>query len=499
LGSWEYDLATGELAWSDEVYRIFGLDPARSGFGLHALLERVHFEDRHRLQEAQRCLHAGEGDMDIEYRVMRADGQQRVVREIGTLLRDADGNPTVASGAIQDVTEQRAAQDGLRELAKRLEQSLMANRQVMEHSLDAICVLDANGRFLQVSDAAREIWGHAPNELVGRAWVDLVHPDDRGRALKVAADVTAGRPVRNLRIRCVNRAGKVVVTQWSLRWSPEERLSFAVARDVTALEEQERALRESEARMRNTVGSALDCIVVMSADGRILDFNPAAERTSGSRRAEVLGKDLGELLVPERLRDAHREGVANNLRGGRGRLIGQRVEMPALRADGSEILVELTVTRPAGVEPPVFTGFLRDVTEAHRARALEAGQRRILAGIASRQPLAESLEAITRLAEQQFPGSLSSVLLLDEAGEHLLTGAAPSLPREYSLAIHGAAIGPRAGSCGTAAWRGETVVVSDIATDPLWEDYRALAEQYGLAACWSVPVKSAEGKVLATF
>src|SRR5690606_10287190 len=178
---------------------------------------------------------------------------------------------------------------------------------------------------------------------------------------------------------------------------------------------------------------------------------------------------------------------------------GQRVEMPALRADGSEILVELTVTRPAGVEPPVFTGFLRDVTEAHRARALEAGQRRILAGIASRQPLAESLEAITRLAEQQFPGSLSSVLLLDEAGEHLLTGAAPSLPREYSLAIHGAAIGPRAGSCGTAAWRGETVVVSDIATDPLWEDYRALAEQYGLAACWSVPVKSAEGKVLATF
>ena len=499
LGSWEYDLSTGMLIWSEEVFRIFGLDHGRPGLGLQTLLERVHFEDRARLQEAQRRLHAGEGDLDVEYRVLRPDGQQRVVREIGTLMRDAEGQPTVATGAIQDVTEQRAAQDGLRELAKRLEESLVANRQVMEHSLDAICVLDANGRFLQVSDAAREIWGHAPNELVGRAWVDLVHPDDRGRALKVAADVTAGRPVRNLRIRCVNRAGKVVVTQWSLRWSPEERLSFAVARDVTALEEQERALRESEARMRNTVGSALDCIVVMSADGRILDFNPAAERTFGYRREEVLGKDLGELLVPERLRDAHREGVANNLRGGRGRLIGQRVEMPALRADGSEILVELTVTRPAGVEPPVFTGFLRDVTEAHRARALEAGQRRILAGIASRQPLAESLEAITRLAEQQFPGSLSSVLLLDEAGEHLLTGAAPSLPREYSLAIHGAAIGPRAGSCGTAAWRGETVVVSDIATDPLWEDYRALAEQYGLAACWSVPVKSAEGKVLATF
>ena len=499
LGSWEYDLATGELAWSDEVYRIFGLDPARSGFGLHALLERVHFEDRHRLQEAQRRLHAGEGDMDIEYRVMRADGQQRVVREIGTLLRDADGNPTVASGAIQDVTEQRAAQDGLRELAKRLEQSLMANRQVMEHSLDAICVLDANGRFLQVSDAAREIWGHAPNELVGRAWLDLVHPDDRGRALRVAAEVTSGKPVSDLRIRCVNREGQVLVTQWSLRWSLDNRLTFAVARDVTALERQERALRESEARMRSTVDSALDCIVVMSAEGLILDFNPAAERTFGYRREDVLGRELAELLVPERLREQHRQGLARLLEGGPARLIGQRVELPALRADGSEIIVELTITRPAGVEPPVFTSFMRDITDAHRARALEEGQHRILAGIASRRPLAESLEAITRLAEQQFPGSLSSVLLLDDAGVHLLTGAAPSLPEAYSQAIHGTAIGPKTGSCGTAAWRGEMVIVTDIQTDPLWEDYRQLAAASGLAACWSIPVKSAGGKVLATF
>ncbi|KAA2285405.1 PAS domain S-box protein [Arenimonas fontis] len=499
LGSWEYDLSSGELSWSDEVFRIFGMEPGQLRLGLPALLERVHFEDRARLQEAQRRLHAGEGDLDLEYRVLRPDGEQRVVREIGTLLRDADGNPAAATGAIQDVTEQRAAQDGLREMAKRLEHSLVVNRQVMEHSLDAICVLDANGRFQQVSHAAREIWGHGPNELIGRAWVDLVHPDDRGKALRAAAAVMAGNPASDLRIRCVHRSGVVRVTQWSLRWSPRDRMTFAVARDVTALEAQARALRESEARMRSTVESALDCIVTMSADGRILDFNPAAERTFGYRREEVLGRDLADLLAPERLRDGHRQGLATYLRERRGKLLGKRVELPALRADGSELLVELTIIRLPDADPPVFTSFMRDVTEARRARAMEQGQREILAGIASRRPLTESLEAVTRLAEQQFPGSLSSVLLLDEAGRHVLTGAAPSLPAAYNLAIHGAEIGPKAGSCGTAAWRGETVIVSDIMSDPLWEDYRDLAAAHGLRACWSVPVKSADGKVLATF
>jgi len=94
---------------------------------------------------------------------------------------------------------------------------------------------------------------------------------------------------------------------------------------------------------------------------------------------------------------------------------------------------------------------------------------------------------------------MGSVLLIDTTGSHLLTGAAPSLPAFYNEAIHGVTIGPTVGSCGTAAFTGKRVVVTDIQTDPLWSDYKALAAQAGLAACWSEPILSSNGRLLGTF
>jgi hypothetical protein len=94
---------------------------------------------------------------------------------------------------------------------------------------------------------------------------------------------------------------------------------------------------------------------------------------------------------------------------------------------------------------------------------------------------------------------LTSVLLLSPDGKHLTHGAAPSLPRPYVDAINGAEIGPSAGSCGTAAFRGEPVYVADIATDPLWADYRDLALSHGLRSCWSTPIPRSDGGVMGTF
>src|SRR5258707_502074 len=112
-------------------------------------------------------------------------------------------------------------------------------------------------------------------------------------------------------------------------------------------------------------------------------------------------------------------------------------------------------------------------------------------------PLFEILDSLCRLVEEQAKGVLASILLLD--GDRLRCGGAPSLPKAYTDAINGAVIGPSAGSCGTAAYRGEPVIVEDIATDPLWADYRDLALTHSLRACWSTPVFSSEGNVIATF
>ncbi len=139
------------------------------------------------------------------------------------------------------------------------------------------------------------------------------------------------------------------------------------------------------------------------------------------------------------------------------------------------------------------------VSGSHPLVELAVGQVRILELIASGSPLRTTLDALLVFLEQDLPEMLCSILLLDDEGACLRHGSAPSLPDAYSKAIDGSRVGPRAGSCGTAAHRGEQVVVADIETDPLWTDYRELARPHGLRACWSTPILSPEEGLLGTF
>ena len=137
--------------------------------------------------------------------------------------------------------------------------------------------------------------------------------------------------------------------------------------------------------------------------------------------------------------------------------------------------------------------------QPNKQAAFEEEQKRIRQMIDANAPLPEILRNLVLLIESQTPGMLCSVLLLSADGNHIEHGAAPSLPEQYVKAVNGAPIGPKHGSCGTAMYRGEPVVVTDIFSDPLWEDYRDLAAGTGLRACWSTPILSRRGKVLGSF
>jgi PAS domain S-box-containing protein len=127
------------------------------------------------------------------------------------------------------------------------------------------------------------------------------------------------------------------------------------------------ALVVSEARTKAIVDSALDCVVTIDSGGRIVEWNPAAERCFGRTAAEVVGREMAEVLIPFELRDAHREGLARYLLTGEPRMMGRRIETTALRADGTEFPVELAITRIDVPGEPVFTGHLRDITERREA------------------------------------------------------------------------------------------------------------------------------------
>lgn len=132
--------------------------------------------------------------------------------------------------------------------------------------------------------------------------------------------------------------------------------------------------------------------------------------------------------------------------------------------------------------------------------AMERAQERFTGMIASGVPLHETLTELVRTVEDLTPsGMLASVLVLDDEGRHLLHGAGPSLPDAYNAAINGIEIGPEVGSCGTAAFLDKTVSVFDIANNPLWANFKDLALQHGLRACWSTPIHGADGRVLGTF
>ena len=126
-------------------------------------------------------------------------------------------------------------------------------------------------------------------------------------------------------------------------------------------------------------------------------------------------------------------------------------------------------------------------------------QGRVLEMIATSAPLTDILERLTRLIESQLDGIKGSILLLDDDGQHLRHGAGPNLPAAYVQAIDGVQIGPHVGSCGTAAYRREPVIVADIQADPLWAGYQELAGLHGLRSCWSAPILTHEGTVLGTF
>ncbi|OXS16799.1 hypothetical protein CGX12_01695 [Zobellella denitrificans] len=245
---------------------------------------------------------------------------------------------------------------------------------------------------------------------------------------------------------------------------------------------QQRSRQESEllaGRLRNTLESMTEAFLVLDREHRITFANRRAERLLDTRSPAMPGQPLVAVFPQVRalLEQGGPEGEAELFYPRRECWLACRY----VRTDDGLALT------------------LQDCTERKRNEQSRLTEARALQMIYEGASLRAVLTQIVLGIEQVLPNTLASVLLLDEAGIHLQEGAAPSLPESYNRAVYGLAIGPRAGSCGTAMYRREAVIVEDIATDPLWADYKALALAHGLRACWSIPVLDGSGRVLASF
>jgi PAS domain S-box-containing protein len=168
-------------------------------------------------------------------------------------------------------------------------------------------------------------------------------------------------------------------------------------------------VRISEARKAAIVETALDCIISMDHEGRIIEFNPAAEAAFGRSRSEVIGKDMAETIIPPAFRAAHRQGLKHYLATAEGSVMDQRIELTGMRSDHSEFPVELAITRVTDVDPPLFTGFLRDITERKKIENSSAFLMEASATLSSSLNYEETFSAIALLAVK----SLSDWCLID--------------------------------------------------------------------------------------
>jgi len=257
-------------------------------------------------------------------------------------------------------------------------------------------------------------------------------------------------------------------------------------------------LRESENRYRTLFEGANDAILIMSGTN-VIECNKRALEMFGAKREQLVGisvSDISAEFQPDGkpTADEVRRRV-NAALDGRPQLFEWRHK----RLDGSPFDAEISLDLIEFKREMALQSIIRDITERKSAEELLSGQKRILEMIATNAPLGETLAAIVDFLESGSRGTLASILLLDEDGVHVRHGAAPNLPEAYIKAVDGAAIGPRAGSCGTAMFRREPVIVTDILHDPLWEGYRHLIVPYGLLACWSTPIISHSGRVLGSF
>ena len=427
---WDWDVPRGRVLFSPRWKELRGLSDDEVSDREEEWSSRIHPHDVDRVMAAVRAHFDGHTAVfSEEYRVRHNDGHWVWIHDRGIARRDEKGHVVRMAGSATDITARKQAEDALQRRAEEL-QTLVDTLPI--------------GVFFAHDPECRRVTGNrASHELLRVTFESNLsktapmgeqptHFRVLQNGVEVASDqlpvqrAARGETVRNQEVRHVfddGTAFDLLVSAAPLRdHQGEPRGAVASVLDITERKLAESALRASENRKSAILAAALDAVITMDHRGFVVDCNPAVETVFGYGRDELCDRPLAELLVPERLRQRHYEGLARYLATGEGPVLGKLIEMPALHADGHEFAVELSITRVADVDPPLFTATLRDISQRKRAERIlrESEERLRLAMEAGRMGTWEwsletndvywsaSLEEIHGLAPGTFPGTFEA-------------------------------------------------------------------------------------------
>ena len=425
-----------------------------------------------------------------ELRMIKSDGTSFWVHLAATGAPDEDGLPSLRV-ALSDISALKRAEQALRESEER-------HRRLVQTAVEGIWTIDAASRTDYVNPKIEQMMGYTAEEMLGRPLDDFM--DEEGRAmLQDQLNRRKGGVSEQYEFKYIRKDGTKLWAFVSTNPLFDAYGNYvgaqALLTDISAHRDAEAALHSSEERYRHIVQTAEEGIWTIDAESRTDYVNPKMAQMLGYHVEEMLGRPLEDFMD-----DEGRAISENNLKR-RQQGIAEQNEFKFLRKNGSELWTFLA-TNPIFNASGAYVGALAmvtDMTERRQTLQLLAWEKVALEMVGSVASLHDLLDQLMLGLEKQLNGAVCSVLLLDANGTCLRHGAAPSLPKSYNDLVDGAMIGPAVGSCGTAAYTGQQVIVSDISSDPLWSDYRELALAHNLQACWSSPICSGEGKVLGTF
>jgi PAS domain S-box-containing protein len=405
---------------------------------------------------------------EIELRSLRSKLEARVAERTVELQRVLESLKTARAATTQ-------AQEQLGEIFARI--------------ADGFVALDKHGCYTYINQRAAEIFGRASEDFIGKLiWDEF--PESVDQAFYHAYQ------------RAMAEQVSITIEEYYVPWErwfenriyPSPEGISIYFHEITERKNVEHELARSEEKFRALAETTSAAIFIQQGQ-QLVYANRRAMELTGYSLAELITKHYLQLVHP----DFHARIAAGAAARQRQEPAPSSYEIKILCKSGAERWVEIAMASVEIAGQPAGLGTAYDITERKRAEALLSGEKQVLEMMAKGAALRDILTTITRNIEALSPDMHCSILLLDADGLHMHHGAAPSLPDAFNRAIDGMEIGSQAGSCGTAAYRNEAVIVTDIATDPLWAAYRALALQHGLRACWSTPIRSAHGLVLGTF
>ncbi len=497
-----FDLASCALVLLDDQGRMLKVNGAFAkllGYSLPELLgkpfldllQSTHQENLQALHGTSTLTNLTDRPLELYYR-----------RKDGSVLHGRSKLVTVGTLLLGEIVPLPAPQN----LDECVEQALLdseASLSLMDfafsHTHDAAYLIDNQARLRYVNDEACRSLGYSREELLRMTLAD-VDPDWTNEQVLEGWSNHSERPPETIESRHRPRDGRIFPVEISITYIElgGQHYSLALARDITERREMESRLQTSEQQFRALAENSLNLIIRYDLNCQRTYVNPAFERETGIPAAQARHRPLEDSWDPEM-------PVAEYLALLR-QVISTGEPLETVLAwphpENAETVVHaIQLIAERGVDGAVTSVLAKghNITALKRHERLEEARLCIFEQLARGAPLAEVLVLVTKYIEQARPDFLASIMLVDDDGRYLLPGSISRLPPDYQEALGHIEIGEGIGICGTAAWRGTTVIAGDLSTHPYCVAFREQAIKSGLRACWSVPIKDSVGKVLGTF